>query len=192
MVKVRDSGMPEPMVWERYFDAPAVLAALGLTAACGDVAEFGCGYGTFTLPAARIVSGTVHAFDIDDEMLITTRIKAMEEEVLDKVAFARRDFVKNGTGLSDASVDYAMLFNILHGEDPAVLLREACRILRPGGCAGVMHWIHDEKTPRGPAMAIRPRPEQCRAWLEEAGFSCPAPGVVDLPPYHYGLVGCKA
>ncbi len=36
-------------------------------------------------------------------------------------------------------------------------------------------------------MEIRPRPEQCAAWAEAAGFRLLPPGVVDLPPYHYGL-----
>ena len=31
----------------------------------GDVAELGCGYGTFTLPLARRIGGTVHTLDID-------------------------------------------------------------------------------------------------------------------------------
>ena len=37
-------------------------------------------------------------------------------------------------------------------------------------------------------MAIRPRPEQCCQWAEEAGFRLRAPGIIDLPPYHYGMV----
>jgi len=37
-------------------------------------------------------------------------------------------------------------------------------------------------------MNIRPQPEQCRGWAEDAGFRLLAPGLVDLPPYHYGMV----
>jgi ubiquinone/menaquinone biosynthesis C-methylase UbiE len=63
-----------------------------------------------------------------------------------------------------------MLFNILHVEEPVVLLSEAFRVLAPGGRAGVIHWKHDPATPRGPSLAIRPPAAKCRAWAETCGF----------------------
>ena len=81
-----------------------------------------------------------------------------------------RDFLSEGTGLPPASMDYAMLFNILHAEQPERLLRESHRILVPGGLLGIIHWNYDPTTPRGPSMEIRPRPEQCRDWAEQEGF----------------------
>jgi len=185
-MKTRDSGMPDEAMWDTFFDAPAVLAALGLTPACGDLIEFGCGYGTFTIPAARMVSGAVHALDIDPAMIACTQAKARASE-LENVRTVLRDFVSEGTGLPDAAVDYAMLFNILHCEEPLALLHEAHRVLRPGGTLAIMHWNHDPSTPRGPDLAIRPRPEQCRDWAELAGFEALSTGVLELPPYHYGL-----
>ena len=59
-MKIRESGMPDEQKWYEFFDPTAILPRLGLDAACGDVVEFGCGYGTFTLAAARIISGTVY------------------------------------------------------------------------------------------------------------------------------------
>jgi hypothetical protein len=41
-------------------------------------------------------------------------------------------------------------------------------------------------------MEIRPRPEQCRDWALGAGFRLLAPGIIDLPPFHYGMVLEKA
>ena len=149
--------------------------------------DFGCGYGTFTIPAAKITSGTVHAVDIDPEMVAITEQKA-EAAGLGNVRTYVRDFVADGTGLPDANVQYVMLFNILHAERPDTLLREAYRVLAPGGKLGIVHWNYDPTTPRGPAMNVRPRPEQCREWAESAGFSLLAPGIIDLPPYHYGMV----
>jgi SAM-dependent methyltransferase len=97
-----------------------------------------------------------------------------------------RDFVRDGTGLAAGAADYVMLFNILHAEDPLQLLREARRNVRPAGIVAVMHWNYDPQTPRGPPMAVRPRPDDCRRWAEAAGFTVGP--MVDLPPYHYGFV----
>ncbi len=186
-MRIRESGMPDEAVWDSFFDPMAALSALGLTAVCRDVVEFGCGYGTFTLPAAHIVSGPVHAIDSDAEMIRATEAKA-RAVALPNVELHLRDFVAEGTGLPDCSVGYAMLFNILHAECPDVLLAEAFRVLRPGGHVAIMHWNHDPTTPRGPSMEIRPRPEDCQAWAESAGFCLLQPGILDLAPYHYGMV----
>ena len=185
-MKTRESGMPDESMWTDFFDAEAVLRKLGLTSSCGDVVDFGCGYGTFTIPAARMISGAVHALDIELEMVQATAAKA-QESGLQNVRTYRRDFVAEGTGLPDASVDYAMLFNILHAEHPDVLLREALRVLKPGGKLGIIHWNYDPATPRGPSMDIRPRSEQCQQWAEQTGFRLLEPGIINLPPYHYGM-----
>ena len=178
--------MPDEGMWTSFFEPAAALASLQLTPDSGDIVEFGCGYGTFTIPAARIVSGTLYAVDIEPEMIQATQ-NAAKAAGLSNVETRLRDFVAQGTGLRDSSVDYAMLFNILHAEGPEVLLDEAHRVLKPTGRLGIMHWNYDATTPRGPAMDIRPRPEQCRAWSERAGFELLPPGLVDLPPYHYGM-----
>lgn len=188
-MKTRESGMPDENLWQSFFEAEAALAKLGLTDACRDVVEFGCGYGTFTIPAARIVNGTVFALDIEPEMIAATKEKARAAG-LRNVKTVLRDFVAEGTGLPDAAVDYAMVFNLLHAEQPLILLREAWRVLAPEGVLAIMHWNYDPTTPRGPSMEIRPRPEDCRRWAEEAGFAVER-DIIDLPPYHYGLVGRK-
>lgn len=36
-------------------------------------------------------------------------------------------------------------------------------------------------------MHIRPRAQQCRNWAEQVGFRLLDPGIIDLPPYHYGM-----
>jgi SAM-dependent methyltransferase len=185
-MKSRESGMPDESVWSGFFSPEETLRKLGVNASCGDVVDFGCGYGTFTIPAARMTSGTVYALDVEPEMVRVTQAKA-DAAGLRNVRTDARDFVSDGSGLEGASVGYVMLFNILHAECPEVLLNEAHRILAPGGTVAVIHWNYDPATPRGPSMDIRPRPEQCRDWAVDAGFSLLEPGVVDLPPYHYGM-----
>ena len=179
--------MPPPELWEGFFDPDAVLRVLGCGASPGDVVEFGCGYGTFTIAAARRVSGTVYASDIDPLMVRAT-VDRVAQAALRNVVIEARDFVTEGTGRPDASASFVLLFNILHTENPMSLLREAHRVLHAGGTAGVIHWRQDIETPRGPSLEIRPRPSQCRAWAERVGLrwlSSP-----DLPnaPWHWGMV----
>ncbi|GMV95501.1 MAG: hypothetical protein AMXMBFR82_52790 [Candidatus Hydrogenedentota bacterium] len=184
-MKTRDSGMPNEEMWRSFFEPETILRALGLENLVRDAVDFGCGYGTFSIPAARRIQGTLYGFDIEPEMVAECGRRAAAEGV-HNAQFYQRDFVADGTGLDAGSVDYAMLFNILHAEEPLVLLREARRILTSGGQLAIMHWNYDPETPRGPSMEIRPRPEQCRAWAEEAGFVCETNDKIDLPPYHYG------
>jgi SAM-dependent methyltransferase len=188
-LKVRESGMPEAQMWQGFFAPNAILTALGLTDNVRDAVDFGCGYGTFAIPAAKRIQGTLHAFDVDPAMIEATRVFAERQDVRN-VRLYLRDFLTDGTGLEAASVDYVMLFNILHAEDPLRLLREARRILARTGHVAVIHWNYDAQTPRGPPMAIRPRPEDCRRWVAEAGFSIETEHI-DLPPYHYGILARK-
>jgi ubiquinone/menaquinone biosynthesis C-methylase UbiE len=129
----------------------------------------------------------VYALDIEPEMLKLTGCKA-EEVGVKNVERRLRDFAVEGSGLPDASVDYAMLFNILHAEERMALIQEAWLVLKKNGKLGIIHWNYDPTTPRGPSMSIRPRPEQCRSWAEQVGFELLPPGFIDLPPYHYGFV----
>lgn len=188
-MKARESGMPAEDYWSSFFDADCIVEKMECaTHGAGVVVEFGCGYGTFTLPLARRTRGTIHALDIEPELIAKLGEKAADEG-LANIRPAQCDFVTNGTGLAGASADHAMLFNILHLEDPVSLLREAYRVLRPGGTASVIHWNHDASTPRGPSMEIRPRPADCRAWAEEAGFSFTRfQDLRECCEFHYGLI----
>jgi SAM-dependent methyltransferase len=188
-MKIRDSGMPEEPTWAQFFDPLDALRRLGLRLGSRDIADMGCGYGTFSVAAAQLTSGIVHAYDIEPDMLAATRANA-ERHSIKNVRVTLRDFVREGTDLRDGSVGYVMLFNILHAEDPMVLLQEAFRILGRGSTLAIMHWISDTPTPRGPPLNIRPSPEQCLDWLGAAGFEISSQ-MVELPPYHFGLTARK-
>ena len=188
-MKIRESGMPEETYWESFFDTQYIFSQLQLDNKIYDVAELGSGYGTFTIPAAKIIKGNVYAFDIDADMVKRLGKKISEQNLFNIKVF-QQDFVKKGTKLKDCSIDYAMLFNILHAEEPVALLTEVYRILKPGGRVGVIHWIHSETTPRGPSMDIRPTPLQCVEWLREANFEI-LKNEIHLPPYHFGIIATK-
>jgi ubiquinone/menaquinone biosynthesis C-methylase UbiE len=184
-MKVRDSGMPEREYWESLFRVEEFLSALGVDERVRDAVELGCGYGTFTVPLARRVSGAVHAYDIEAEMIEETRARLVQAG-LGNVRLELRDVVASGYGLPDASVDAVLLFNILHAAEPVGLLREAARVTRSGGRVLAAHWRSDVVTPRGPALEIRPKAEQIRAWAERAG-GLRAGAAVTLPPWHFGV-----
>lgn len=184
-MKLRDSGMPDEVYWETLLRPADALERLGLSDLDGDAAEFGCGYGTFTLPLAARVRGTLWTYDIEPAMVARTSQRAAAAGLTNLVA-AERDLFEHGTGRPDGSVAAVTIFNLLHCEQPQRMLAESRRILAPDGALVVMHWVWDELTPRGPHLTIRPRPEQLRVWVEQAGFVATTAEPIDLPPYHYG------
>lgn len=181
-MKLRDSGMPDEAYWETLFDVPLVLERLGIDSSLGDVAELGCGYGTFSIPIARAIYGTLHTFDIDPAMVERTRERAAELPS-GKVICELRDVATEGFGVT--GVDAALVFNLLHCDAPVALLHRAADAGRPGGLVLAIHWRYAE-TPRGPCLDIRPRPEQIPEWAEATGRLKREGDLIDLPPWHYG------
>lgn len=184
-MKIIESGMPDEDNWEKFFEPYKILKTLGLNDSIVDVADLGCGYGTFAIPAAKIINGNIYAIDIDPEMIEIVEQKTKVDD-LNNVETILRDFMSEGSGLENESVDYVILSNILHGEEPEKLLREAYRILKPKGKVGIIHWNYDPTTPRGPPMEIRTKPEQCIKWAISSGFNISL--IYDLKPYHYGFI----
>lgn len=176
-MRIRDSGMPDESRWESFFDVPLIISRLGVEQ-LHDVAEAGCGYGTFSIPIAEAISGALYAFDVDPEMVTRTKQRATRLPVICEV----RDVMETGFGVE---VDAVLLFNILHCERPVELLRHAANALYVSGQVLIIHWRYGE-TPRGPNLDIRPRPEQIIEWAGEADL-IPLGDVIDLPPWHYGL-----
>jgi SAM-dependent methyltransferase len=187
MPKGRDSGMPAVEQWESFFDAAGILDSLGFHHVSGDAIEFGCGFGTFAIVAAPRTMGTFFALDIDPLMVEATEARALQADVKNLVV-EQRDFATQGCGRPPLSASVVLLFNILHIEDPVGLLGEARRVLRVGGQVAIIHWNYDVRTPRGPPLNIRPRPEQCRAWGEEAGFQWVRDGRLPGSPWHWGML----
>ena len=182
-MKVHDSGMPEKAYWESLFEIDAVLDGLGVDRSVHDAVEMGCGYGTFTLPIADRISGTLHTFDIDEAMIAETRARAGQRG---NIRLYHRDVIADGFGNLEG-VDAVFLFNILHAEDPTGLLRAGAELLRPGGRVLVIHWRSDIPTPRGPDLAIRPTPLQVVGWARATKLLEPKSGARLLGPWHFGL-----
>ena len=189
-MKLRESGMPDEAYWETLFDVELILDRLEIGGRLRDVVELGCGYGTFTLPVARRISGILRTYDIDPDMVKRTAQRAAAEGI-GNILCIQRDVFMQGFGVAPESQDACLLFNILHCEEPVRLLGEAAYAVRPTGSVYVIHWRHDPATPRGPNMEIRPRPEQVVEWGVRAGLAVAPNPVVDLPPWHYGIRFCR-
>lgn len=182
--------MPEEALWSTFFDADAAMRRLW-PQPHGDVVELGCGFGTFTIAAARLTAGIVTALDIDPEMIALTRAKA-ETLGLANIRVQEHDFVAGDLGVPSGSQAHVMIYNLLHMEDPVGLLRKAHRALAAEGTVSVMHWRSDVPTPRGPPMEIRPSPQACASWLAEAGFSrIEQVELGESCPFHFGLIASQ-
>jgi SAM-dependent methyltransferase len=176
-MKIRDSGMPDEAYWETLFDVPLILSRFDISR-FRDVAELGCGYGTFTIPIAKAIAGTLYTFDVEPEMIARTNERASGLRVI----CAQRDVMEAGFGVT---TDAVLLFNILHCDQPVRLLKHAAATLKSNGEVLIIHWRYGE-TPRGPDLSIRPRPEAIIEWGRRAGLLA-ASEVIDLPPWHYGM-----
>ena len=67
--KIKERGMPQEEVWNSFFNVERILDRMQINSKVVNAADFGCGYGTFTIPAARRIAGTIYAVDIDPDDL---------------------------------------------------------------------------------------------------------------------------
>ncbi len=188
-MKVRDSGMPEETKWNDFFNTDLLLSELKIDSQIVDLVEIGSGYGTFSIPTAKLIRGKLYAFDMEDEMIENLNQKIQNLQI-DNIVLEKRDILAHTTGLPENSIDYLMLFNILHHDSPLDFIDEAYRILKPEGKIGIIHWRSDITTPRGPDLTIRPKPEQIIDWIDEYKFRIDkSPFIIE--PYHFGLIITK-
>ncbi len=189
-MKYRESGMPSEDLWNSFFDPVQVLEMMEVNNTINTLLDIGCGYGTFLIPASRIVKKVI-GIDIDDQMINICKTK-IEEYDFKNVELIPGDIsrpeITRIINSYSKQIDYITLFNILHGENPVQLLQSAFTLLERGGKIGVIHWKY-ENTPRGPSMEIRPKPEQVIEWSTSAGLIVSKQ--IDLPPYHYGIILIK-
>jgi ubiquinone/menaquinone biosynthesis C-methylase UbiE len=110
------------------------------------VLDFGCGSGTYAIPAAKIVGewGKVHALDKDKQAL---------DELMQKAELASLKNIERidtsgelEIALVDESVDVVLLFDVFHSfyfpqaEDRSRLLDEIYRIMKPSAFLSISAW----------------------------------------------------
>lgn len=184
-MKITDSGMPEESYWNNLFDFPLIIDWLELKEQ-QQIVEIGCGYGSFTLPIAKAKpTSQLIAFDIEQEMLEITQQHLKTQKVVN-VTTQLKDVLAYGTELTNDSVDLVLLFNMLHFLERDTLIKEAYRVLKPGGKIAIIHWRKDITTPRGPAMKLRPDYSDITQAIKNLKLKPLNEGLL-LKPYHWGI-----
>jgi len=96
------------------------------------VLDFGCGPGSYTVAAARVVgeTGRVYALDVHPLAIKSVRTAAS------RAGLSSIEIIQSGrpTALEEGSVDVVLFYDVFHElEEPDVVLRELHRILKPDG-----------------------------------------------------------
>jgi ubiquinone/menaquinone biosynthesis C-methylase UbiE len=150
--------------------------------------EIGAGTGFFAAPFARNMrSGTVYACDVQDEMVAWMK-EHLPSDIRYRVVPMKMEETK--VPLQDAIADLVYMINLHHElEDPVAIVKEAYRLLKPGGTVMVMDWKKEE-TPAGPPVEIRVSEDEIIRDIEKAGLR----NVTTHPvlPYHNFVTAKKS
>lgn len=170
-----------------FLNPDHIISRLNILPGMG-VADFGCGSGHYTIPAARRVgdSGRVYAIDIQKQNieLVTSRIN-LEHLLQIEPVWADLE-APQGSRLEPSSVDYVIIANILFQvEKKREILAEAERILKPGGALAILEW-DETPFPAGPPQERRMSKRTVQSLTESAGFSIEKE--FDAGSHHYGLL----
>jgi ubiquinone/menaquinone biosynthesis C-methylase UbiE/DNA-binding transcriptional ArsR family regulator len=142
------------------------------------VGDLGCGTGQTTAALAPYVSHVI-AVDESSAMLAAARKRL---GALDNVELrsGRLEDLPVDAGLLDAAVLSLVLHFVV---DPATVLAEVARILKPGGCLLIVDMLPHEREEYRAAMGhlwLGFDEAQLTGWLEDAGFT--GTRIVPLPP----------
>jgi len=181
--------MPTAGWWEALWPNPAgVLTAVGLRSGT-DVIDLCSGDGWFTLQIAKIARHVL-AIDIDATQLEVARHRLAESGVTNCEFIAGDAYDIAAAG----PADFVFMANAFHGvPDRARLARAVGAALKSDGQFAIVNWHkrpRDETPilgePRGPKTELRMSPEETIKSVEAVGLKFTK--LVEIPPYHYGVV----
>lgn len=137
------------------------------------IADFGVGSGFFTILLARLVgdTGGVTALDVQKDVLELLKVKARRENVLN-IDFVWANLeLPRGSKLDDGSQDVVLVANVLfQADDRMAIIREAMRVLKPGGALVAIEW-EEQDPPPGPPRNLRIPKRTLKEYCESAGLS---------------------
>jgi Ca2+-binding EF-hand superfamily protein len=187
------TSMPDRDWWESLWQEPAdILIKMGLRSGMS-MLDIGCGYGLFTLPAAKLLSPCrVVGLDIDAEVLKQAESLADQHT---NCSFIWGD-LKQLSYTFKTPFDLVFIHSTLHGiEDKERVVREVHATLRVGGTFAIVNWlpIPREQTiwrgqPRGPKHEVRMGAQKTVELVTGTIPSFRLERTVTLPPFHYGLI----
>lgn len=144
--------------------------------------DIGCGEGFFTLPAAHMIGsgGKIYALDENAEAIELLKKKAIAEGLENLV-------LKVGTAedtlLCEGCADVIFFGIVLHDfKDPAKVLENAYRMLKPGGLLINLDWKKMNMS-FGPPMSIRFDEATASQMIGVAGFKIES--IKESGLYHY-------
>jgi ubiquinone/menaquinone biosynthesis C-methylase UbiE len=96
------------------------------------ILDYGCGPGSYSIVAARLVGSTGKVYALDVHPLAIQRVgSAASRKGLTNIETIQSDCA---TGLEDESIDVVFLYDILHHlSEPDAVLGELHRVLKPSG-----------------------------------------------------------
>jgi ubiquinone/menaquinone biosynthesis C-methylase UbiE len=158
---------PERLLW---LPPAEVIAALSVQP--GDsIADVGAGTGYFSFPLAEAVGvqGKIFAIDAKTEMLQRLQ-KKLDEKPASNIALVHAS--AEATSLPDACCTLVFLANVWHEfDDRTAVLREARRILKPGGRIAILDWRPDVERIAGPPLEHRLSATDAESALQTEKFA---------------------
>jgi ubiquinone/menaquinone biosynthesis C-methylase UbiE len=121
------------------------------------VADFGCGSGYFSIPLAETVGeeGIIHSLDILPQALEEVQSKAKSRGLTNVIIKRANLESENGSGFGNEELDWVIIKDMLfQNKNKESILKEAYRVLKPGGKAFVMEW-NERNFSVGPSREVR-------------------------------------
>ena len=135
------------------------------------IVDIGTGTGLYARALAGLLpNALIQACDVSPAMIayLAGRLASEESSLRRRVRPIQSE--TRGLPLPDGSADLVLLVRVFHElEDPAALLAEARRVLKPGGALVAADW-RKEPTPKGPPLGQRLDAAEALAVLAAAGF----------------------
>lgn len=193
MSRFQNTRQPDWDWWEELWSKPReTLRTLGLSSG-QSVADIGSGNGYFTLPTAELVeSAPVYAIDVDEDLLaeLSATAQAQGRANIKCIHGDARDL----TDVLPEPVDAVMVANTFHGvENKVEFTKQVYQSLLPEGRFVIINWRDLPKEETTIAGEARGPPEELRMPIAETHRILTETfkeiEKVDLPPYHYALIG---